>query len=38
MIELIIRNYWWLEVIKDVGKYINRCNMCQRMRKIIQRH
>ena len=20
--ELVMRNYWWLEVTKDVGKYI----------------
>jgi len=25
--ELIMRNYSWLGVIKDVGKYIDVCNM-----------
>jgi len=30
--ELVMRNYWWLEVIKDVEKYIEGCNMCQRMK------
>jgi len=32
MTELVMRNYWWLEVIKDVEKYIEGCNMCQRMK------
>jgi len=26
--ELVMRNYWWLGVIKDVGKYVERCDMC----------
>ena len=26
------RNYWWPEVTKDVGRYIEGCNMCQRMK------
>ena len=30
--ELVIRNYQQLGITKDVGKYINRCNMCQRMK------
>jgi len=30
--ELVIRNYWWLEVTKDVEKYVEGCNMCQRMK------
>jgi len=25
--KLVIRNYWWPEVTRDVGKYVNRCNM-----------
>ena len=27
--ELVTRNYWWPGVIKEVGKYIDRCNACQ---------
>jgi len=27
MTKLVIRNYWWLEVTKDIGKYVNR--LCQ---------
>ena len=26
------RNYWWLEVIRDVGKYIDSCNIYQRIK------
>jgi len=32
MTELVTRNYWWLEVMRDVEKYIDDCNMCQRMK------
>ena len=31
--ELVIENYWWPRVMKDVGKYIDRCRLCQRMQK-----
>ena len=27
-----MRNYWWPGVTKDVGKYVERCNMCQQMK------
>ena len=27
--ELVTRNYWQLEVMKEVRKYINECNACQ---------
>jgi len=27
MTELVTRNYWWLEVTKDVGKYMEGCDM-----------
>ena len=29
-IELITRNYWWLEVTKEVGRYMDGCDACQR--------
>ena len=32
MTELVTRDYWWPEVMKDVGKYMEGCDMCQRMR------
>jgi len=28
--ELVTRNYWWPGIIKEVGKYVDRCNACQR--------
>ena len=30
--ELVTRNYWWSEVTRDVGRYIERCDLCQRMK------
>jgi len=32
MIELVIRNYWWPEVMKNIERYVEGCNMCQRMK------
>ena len=31
-VELVIRNYWWPGVTRDVGKYVEGCNLCQRMK------
>ena len=31
MVELVTRNYWWPGVTRDVGKYVEGCNLCQRM-------
>jgi len=28
--ELISRNYWWPEVTKEVGRYVEGCDVCQR--------
>ena len=28
MTELIGRNYWWPGIMKEVGKYVDRCNTC----------
>jgi len=28
--ELIARNYWWPGVMKEMERYIGRCNACQR--------
>jgi len=28
--ELVTRNFWWPEVIKEVKKYVESCDMCQR--------
>ena len=31
-----MRNYWWLKVTRDVREYIDRCNICQRMKNRIE--
>ena len=28
-VELITRNYWWPEVTREVGRYVEGCNLCQ---------
>ena len=30
--ELVIRNYWWPGVTKDIGKYIEECDVCQKIK------
>ena len=32
MTELVIRNYWWLGVTRDIVRYVKGYNMCQRMK------
>jgi len=32
MVELVIRNCWWPGVTRDVGKYVERCDSCQKMK------
>jgi len=32
MMELVTRNYWWPGVTRNVGKYIEECDICQRMK------
>jgi len=32
MTELITRNYWWLGITKNVERYMEGCDMCQRMK------
>ena len=31
-VELVTKNYWWLEVTKNMGKYVKGCDLCQRMK------
>jgi len=31
-VELVMRNYWWLGVTRDIGRYVERCDLCQRMK------
>jgi len=28
--ELVTRNYWWPGITKEIGRYMDRCNACQR--------
>jgi len=30
MTELVTRNYWWPGIIKEVGRYVDGCDVCQR--------
>ena len=32
MMKLVMRNYWWPEVTKDIGKYMEGCDICQRIK------
>jgi len=32
MVELVMRNYWWPGVMRDVGRYVEGCDLCQRMK------
>jgi len=32
IVELVIRNYWWLEVIRDIGRYVEGYDLCQKMK------
>jgi len=31
-VELVTRNYWWSGMTRDVGKYVEGCNLYQRMK------
>ena len=32
MVELVTRNYWWPGVTKAVGRYVEGCVLCQRIK------
>jgi len=32
MVELVTRNYWWPGVMRDVGRYVEGCDLCQKMK------
>jgi len=29
MVELVTRNYWWPEVMREVGRYVKGCDLCK---------
>ena len=31
-VELVMRNYWWLGVTRDIRKYVEGCDACQRIK------
>jgi len=31
-VELVMRNYWWPGVTRDVERYVKGCDLCQRMK------
>ena len=31
-----MRNYWWPGVKKDIRKYVEKCDMCQRIKNKIE--
>ena len=33
---MVTRNYWWPGVTRDVGRYVERCDLCQRMKNRIK--
>ena len=34
--ELVTRNYWWPEVTREVGQYVEGCDLYQRMKNRIE--
>jgi len=32
MTELVTRNYWWLGVTRDIERYVESCDICQKMK------
>ena len=37
-VELVTRNYWWPGVTRDIGRYMEGCNLCQRIVVATTRH
>ena len=29
---MVTRNYWWLGVTRDIERYVEGCDLCQRMK------
>ena len=32
MVELVTRNYQWPEVTREVGRYVEECDLCQQIK------
>ena len=37
-VELVTRNYWWPGVTRDIGRYVEGCDLCQRIVVATTRH
>ena len=37
MVKLVTRNYWWLRVIRDIGRYVEECDLYQRIKNRIEK-
>jgi len=35
--KLVIRNYWWPGVTRDVGRYMEECDLCQKIKNRIEK-
>jgi len=35
-VELVMRNYWWPGVMRDVERYVKGCDLCQRMKNRVE--
>ena len=31
-VELVTRNYWWPGVMRNIGRYVEGCDLCQKMK------
>jgi len=31
-VELVTRNYWWPGITRDIGRYVEGCDLCRRMK------
>ena len=31
-VELVTRNYWWPGVMRNIGRYVKECDLCQKMK------
>ena len=31
-VELVTKSYWWPGITRNIGRYVERCDLCQRMK------
>ena len=32
IVELVTRNYWWPGITRDIGRYVEECDLCQQIK------